>query len=143
MSPDVAESERRRVKHYRSKLKHRRRFLKLTPITMVATNVKSETMALMDEERLGGRDERHHRPPLRAWRPQPFRKSRRFRGLFLLYLSIFDFLSDNMYSEEERERGNSGERKEQRKKKKITVLQTVWEKGPKLSLFKCCGLYLY
>ena len=48
-----------------------------------------------------------------------------------------------MYSEEERERGNSGERKEQRKKKKITVLQTVWKKGPKLSLFKCCGLYLY
>ncbi|KAF3970375.1 hypothetical protein CMV_005927 [Castanea mollissima] len=33
---------------------------------MVVKNVKSETMALMDKERLGGRDERHHRPPPRV-----------------------------------------------------------------------------
>ena len=30
-----------------------------------------------------------------------------------------------------------------KKKKKVTVLQTVWEKGPKWSLFKCYGLYWY
>ena len=71
------------------------------------------------EERLGGWDERHHQLPLLAWRSSPFWQSRWFRGLFLLYLSIFDFLklwvvSDNMYSERERER----ERKEQRRKKK-------------------------
>ena len=28
------------------------------------------------EERLGGRDERHHQLPLLAWRPSPFRQSR-------------------------------------------------------------------
>ena len=51
-----------------------------------------------------------------------------------------------LYSEKEREReAISAKRKEQRTKKKIiiTVLQTVWEKGPKWSLFKCGGLYRY
>ena len=106
--------------HYSLKLKHTTQNLgvdkppcwwpKHTPVTMVARNVKSETMALMDGERLGGQDERHHRPPLWAWQPWPFRQSRRFWGLFLLYLSIFEFLklwvvSDNMYLEEEREDG--------------------------------------
>ena len=49
-----------------------------------------------EEDRLGGPDEFHHRPPLPAWWPWPFGQSRRFRGLFLIpdlyaFLSTFSF----------------------------------------------------
>ena len=53
-----------------------------------------------------------------------------------------------MKREREREREREvilerGKNKKNEEKKKVTVLQTVWQKGLKWSLFKFCGLYWY